>query len=1442
MLLLALILGTVPPPTAAREETPPAPSQPPAPPQPVLAGTIASEKDDQPLAGAIVEVLPWHDPDAARARRLAGELVPEPLGAATTDAAGAFRVSVPSQQRVLIAVSAPGHARARYRGAFLVGPPGEVRDVGRLTLANGRSVAGTVVDAAGKPIPGATVIALSPREGMRARSGGRFARRFAAVAAAPFFPVTALTGPDGFFTLNGVTEDAVTLRAHATGLAPAVKRDVRANAGNMLSMEQGHSLSGTVVAPDGSTPAANAWVLVGPEGEEGADGLARADAKGAFTLKNLRSGGTSLTATLATVIAGTPDDLPASAHWAPSSAFATKLPLPSGAAPARLKLRPGGIVKIHTIDVETREPVAGSLLVLEEPGDSVPRPATSGPSGGATFTGVSAGSLEARGDAAGYLTEDAATVNLAAGESRSLSIALRRAAALAGTVRDAEGRPVAGATVTVAAPPPFAAPMPMVVYFPIGVPPTSTDAAGMFRLEKLPPRTDLQVSVTFEGYIPWEMSGLKLRPGERREGMEVLLDLGAIVAGRLLDREGNPIEGAAVSAEKQREGSGSEMMMIVGDRGRRMGAGGPLARDASPPTASDGTGAFRVRGLKSGIWTLKIKAKGFAPKDIGGLKLEAAGAGLDAGDIVLEPGVVLTGQVTNAAGSAIPFARGVLRERFAVLSEFTAGSDGSFTTEDMAPGDVFDLTVQAEGYATLEKSGLAVPSEPMSIVILPSSTIRGEVIDEESREPIRDFGIAVSRTRAVGGGGMQFNMLSAGPERQFQTDDGTFALEGVDPGSITVHATAPGYKETRLDELKVPEGADLDGIRILMPRAATVSGTVLDDRGRPLPNVEVARKQATQGMMMRPRASGGTTTDGDGRFMLSGLERGPMTLSFTHPEFEDAQADIDTTQDVKNLKVTLSRGTDLAGMVIHEDDGAPVAGAAVTAVAAGASRMGQAVSAKTGPDGAFSLEALSAGRYTLRAEAKGLRPATADDVVIAAGVQPALVELRMGGGVSLTGTITGIDPQDLPRFSVSSVRPGGGFGITAAVDASGRFEMGGLSPGPTTLIARSGILGGRSLSRTVEIPENASTFETTIDFPRGSVVEGTVTRGGEPVDGASVIFINVASRASQTVRTDQAGSYVASDVEDGQYDVTVMQFSSGTSHTTSVAVSGDKRFDIELPLARISGRVTDTTTGKPIDGAQIAIRKLDGEATSSRMGMLLQRGASTDATGTYALEGLDAGTYALTASHPGFGYETQQASIIPGVEPPEISFVLGPTEGLSFTAIDAASGMPLRSLTGLVLVGGGDPLSPGGSGSNPVLSGRWSADASGIFHLDSLQPGRYRMVLGGEGLATKTFHDVEVPASAATFTLEKGGVLEVRAASLEPGQTAMAALVDEAGRAVHFSTFFPEPGFRLRAGEPTVLADLPPGAWRLRVAWPDGRIEETPATIAPGQILRIALP
>ncbi|MFQ5700515.1 MAG: carboxypeptidase regulatory-like domain-containing protein [Acidobacteriota bacterium] len=1425
--------------SAAPPEATSPPATPPEPTGVILTGTIASALTDEPIANAGVQILTYPDQEAVRERLAARDFFPTPLAAGLTDETGRFRLAVPASRRVVVAAWATGHARSRYRRLIRTGDAGTQRDLGSLWLSAGRRITGKVVDANGKPVSTATVVALVP--GGTRRGGGRRGGFFGGFgrAGTAFVPVVARTGATGSFTLESVPRRAVTVRAYAPDLAPAVRAGVRQSARLLLRLEPGQDLSGRVVSPGGKKPVEGAWILAGPEGW---DGATRSDADGRFHLRNLRRGTVSIVATTAgTILSGVTAGVPASARWAASAPARARLPRPAEAPPLIIKMRPGGLVSARIVDEETREPMAGVLVALTAPGEKRPRLATTRQEGAVIFTGVPAGSVRVAADAAGYLRQEGTPAELAAGGTRAISLALRAAAAVAGTVRDATGRPLVGAEVRVAGPPPRARSLPIPIFLPIGVDPVTTDSQGHFALEGLPPRVNLQVSVTLEGFVPWQRSGITLRPGERREPMEVLLATGSILSGRLVDQEGNPVEGARVSARRRREGSRSNMMVLIG---RRRGHTSSADSGEGPePVTSDEDGVFRVRGMKPGVWTLTIKSPGFAPKKVAGLKLEQEGESRDAGEIVLEPGVVIEGYVQSSTGEPIPFARGILKDRMFPISEFTCESDGHFVSDDLAPGDIVDLTVEADGYASFEKPGLTAPVEGLMVTLSPSSKVRGEVIDQETREPIPQFSISISRSRSMGGAGMRVSMAMRGPATSFQSEDGTFTIEDVDPGKISVHADAPGYREAVISELTVPEGEDLEGVRLLLRRAASVSGMVVDDRGRPLPNVGVERKQTSGGMGIRIRAGGGsaTTTDADGRFELDGLERGPMTLTFSHPGFETSETDIDTTEDVRDLRVSLSRGMEIAGTVLSEE-GAPIAEATVTASAAGSDRFGESVSATTAPDGTFVLEGLPEGRYAVKAEATGLQPAVQNGVVLSSGVSPPPLELRMSGGVSLRGEVTGIREDELAQVSVNAVRPGGGFGVTAPVDASGRFEMRGLRPGPVTLVARSGILGGRSLSKTVEIPAGTTEYETTIDFPAGSNLEGTVTRGSEPVQGATIIFINSATRNSITARTDQAGNYLAEDIEEGDYEVTVLQFSTGLSHRTEVTVHADDRFDIELPLATIAGFVTDSQAGDPIDGAHVSIKKVDGTAASTRMGLLLQRGASTDATGYYTLEGLDDGTYEVTASGPGHGFQTRIVVLAPDLEPDEVSFVLPPTEGFTFRAIDAASGLALRSLTGLVLVGGGDPLAPAGSGSPVIFQGRLSADASGLFHIDSLLPGTYRLVLGGQGLGTTTIQEVEVPATEQQYTLSPGGVLEVRSASLAAGATARAVLLDAQGRPVYPRTILPEPIFLLRGGRTTTLTDLPAGSFTLRLATPDGQISDTPIAITAGQLTAVKLP
>jgi hypothetical protein len=224
------------------------------------------------------------------------------------------------------------------------------------------------------------------------------------------------------------------------------------------------------------------------------------------------------------------------------------------------------------------------------------------------------------------------------------------------------------------------------------------------------------------------------------------------------------------------------------------------------------------------------------------------------------------------------------------------------------------------------------------------------------------------------------------------------------------------------------------------------------------------------------------------------------------------------------------------------------------------------------------------------------------------------------------------------------------------------------------------------------------------------------------------------------------------------------------------------------------------------------------------------------------VDGLQDGTYLLTTRKDGYGFVTRSVLINADLKPDEINFELSRVDSWTFRAVDAGSTLPLRTLSALVLMGGGDPLAPSGSPATVLFQGSLSTDTSGLFHIDSLQPGSYRVILGGRSVATETLHGITIPGPEMTIAMSPGGSVEVRAQSLKPGQTARAALFDAQGRPAHVNTFFPDPAFILRPDAPTALADLKPGTYRLRAAMPGGGIVEKQITVAAGGVTQVTIP
>ncbi|MGE3173647.1 MAG: carboxypeptidase regulatory-like domain-containing protein [Planctomycetota bacterium] len=100
--------------------------------------------------------------------------------------------------------------------------PEEVRDDVRLVVERGQAIAGQVIDDRGVPVAGASVAARRTE-----RSPGVSIQRFSADEATK-------TDANGFFTLGGLTDETVAVRAQADGHDQAVASSVRVGTGNVV--------------------------------------------------------------------------------------------------------------------------------------------------------------------------------------------------------------------------------------------------------------------------------------------------------------------------------------------------------------------------------------------------------------------------------------------------------------------------------------------------------------------------------------------------------------------------------------------------------------------------------------------------------------------------------------------------------------------------------------------------------------------------------------------------------------------------------------------------------------------------------------------------------------------------------------------------------------------------------------------------------------------------------------------------------------------------------------------------------------------------------------------------------------------------------------------------------------------------------------------------------
>jgi len=1058
----------------------------------------------------------------------------------------------------------------------------------------------------------------------------------------------------------------------------------------------------------------------------------------------------------------------------------------------------GATISGRVVDSKTKMPVAGAsvsatmprmgLMSYNDSGDVVSTDAK-----GTYSLVVAPGShlLIASHPAYDMNPMDAAA---AAGQVVSKDISLTPLARVTGVVVDEGNKPVAAASIVTenASNPMMGMRM---MRFADAREAVASGPDGRFSI-RFPSESDLRLKASKKGLPDAKTDSMKLGPGERRSGVVMTIPTGVPVTGKVTDAAGKPLSGVAVTTAESESGRGGGMRRIIF-------AGLQEDDDDAVRTGSDGTYTLRV---KEGSYDFTFKREGYSTQNVRAQAVSASSSNIV--DAKLDPAVEISGRVVRDGNGVegvmvFPIMMGGSSESRAVT-----GPDGSFTLSDLTPGLV-RMSLRKDDDFIQEMRSVTAPASDVLIDLPAGTRVSGRVVEKGSSKPVTQFQAGISRSRSAGG----MVMMTPPQLKSFTSDDGTFTLENVPSGAHDLVASAPGYAGGRLS-INVEEGKALRDLVIELDTGTRLTGKVTGPTGAPLSDVTVGLAMGPGGAFARMGTGNRTVTDANGEYTLEGLQGGEETVEFSHPKYIGTRKDVTIKGKEMRLDAQLEGGQPVSGMVVTEA-GAPVADAEVLAMASGGSRR----SVRTNATGAFEFDSLAPAHYRFTAAKNGLTDGKVEDFDISSGA-PLRIVMYTGGVIY--GHVTGLSPEELSNVSVDAF--GGSASSSATVDSSGNYKIEGAPSGTVrvmaTLTSRSFTERRTTPMQTVQV-EAGGAQQVDLEFSNDTTITGRVSRNGMPVKGAGISFSPKSGRSQSMSAgsTDEEGRYSITGLEQGEYNVMVMDMQRLSPYSTTYTVRGSGTFDIDYKANALRGRVIDAATNMPIADANVQLRTNDGGASGFRG----TRAAMTDAGGTFVFDGVSPGSYVANATKDGFGNEAMNL-MIGETAPDDLELKMSRNDGVVLKVVDARDGRTLDAIVSVYdmqgrLVHENRMFFGGAEGASdaklPLAAGNYTASVSSM----------------GYAMRAVSFQS----PSTQTVALTPGGALSIRS---KHSSRARVRLIDSSGAA------YPRYGTRPSSTElnpspgTTLMEHLEPGTYTLQLLGDnDVALDSVRVTVLEGQTM-----
>jgi protocatechuate 3,4-dioxygenase beta subunit len=809
----------------------------------------------------------------------------------------------------------------------------------------------------------------------------------------------------------------------------------------------------------------------------------------------------------------------------------------------------------------------------------------------------------------------------------------------------------------------------------------------------------------------------------------------AVVSGTVRDEQGNPIAGAQVCGELQDES-------LAGI-------------DRRPPqcttTREDGT--YRLEELLGAEHDLFASAPGHLParyRGRRGIQDELSGrVELRAGsertgiDFVLKAGgVEVTGVIKDLAGGEIEGA-------FVSASSGAWGEDGRSFTRSDAEGrfSVWVATPRAwisafaDGYTEASREA-AVPGTFVEVFLVPESVVVGKVVWAGSGTPVAGAEVSTSSSAFFSGSGST------------TTDaDGTFRLEGLEPGSHKLHVSGDELTGMSDQKVHVGLGQTSEPVVVVVHPAFAVRGTVLVDGKTPCSFGRVRLQDEAH----KTDGSRGSHGREDGTVLVQGVLPGTYEVSVSCDGFvaQDAYPDVVVVDaSLEGLTWSVSAGRSIRGVVV-DAAGKPVAGAHVSARArAGAGdprgRRTGAWGERTEADGSFAVTGLLPGSYELAIDHHDhVSPPEPSAVELPEDRDLEGIELALLASGKLGGIVRDEKGAAVSGVSVSLVGPRRG---SATTNDAGRFEIAAVAVGEHRVIARRGwsdtmrapgatdddAAGERVEVRAGEVTE----VELVVESQDGRITGRVVAEGGEPVADAFVEAVRESDSAAaasggsrsrvrwgswsrQPVLTDEDGRFVLEDLaEQGAYTILAHRKGGGEAVTEHVSAGSDVELAIEQ-TGVLAGVVRLEGGGMPTRFSVSAVDRAAGIRESDTF---------FETSGAWRLTNLPPGKFEVSVD-AAEGNAKTDVELAEGAEKTDVELVLAPRVTLEGRLVDATTGEPVPGLKVSAGTSGGSIAFRSDNKPNQEDV----SDAQGRFVIEDAPTGKVRIFVTSPGMSRSDY-------------------------------------------------------------------------------------------------------